>query len=132
MDIQERRALLATTTNPDGTRDYIAGLQGTVQVFGHGMPTRISVHYVPDRSIIEPAAFGRYLESLATIEWSSLEEITTAILGDFSNELVARWLRVAAIAPEEAYPGVGAHEVMIEDRQPDWDNQALLSRLPIN
>jgi hypothetical protein len=36
---------------------------------------------------------------------------------------------VVATAPEEAYPGVGAHKVMVEDRQSGWDNEALLSRL---
>ncbi|NQU59726.1 MAG: hypothetical protein HQ512_01225 [Rhodospirillales bacterium] len=132
MEIQERRVLLVTGENPDASLDYIAGLQGTLQAFGHGMPTRITVQYVPDRLIIAPPAFGRYLETLATLEWNSLEELTTAILSDFTNELVARWVRVAIIAPEEAYPGVGAHEVMIEDHQPDWDNPALLSRLPTN
>lgn len=130
MGAQERRALLKSRENPDGTLDYITGLQGTLQAFGHGMPTRIKVKYVPDRLIVEPAAFGRYLETLTGIEWGSLEELATTILGDFNNELVARWIRVEAIAPEEAYPGVGTHEVTIEDRQPDWDNQALLSRLP--
>ena len=129
MELNERRALLTTTDNPDTTLDYIAGLQGSLQVFGLGMPTRVSVHYVPDRMIVEPSAFGRYLEVLTVMDWGSLEALATAILGDFNNQLVARWARVVATAPEGAYPGVGTHEVMVEDRQPGWDNEALLSRL---
>jgi hypothetical protein len=91
----------------------------------------LTAEYVPDRTIIEPAAFGRYLESLSAVEWDSLEELATTVLGDFNNELVARWVRVLATAPEEAYPGVGAHEVTIEDRQPEWDNPALLSGVSV-
>ena len=129
MELNERRALLTTADNPDATLDYIAGLRGSLQAFSLAMPTRIGVHYVPDRMIVEPSAFGRYLEALTVMDWESLEALATTILGDFNNQLVARWARVVATAPEEAYPGVGAHEVMVEDRQPGWDNEALLSRL---
>lgn len=129
MQVLERRALLTTGDNPDGTHDYVTGLEGHLQAFGQGETTGIGVHYVPDRLIVEPSAFGRYLDALAKIEWESLEALATAILGDFTNELVARWVRVVVKAPEGAYRGVGSHEVMIEDRQPQWDNPALLSRL---
>lgn len=129
MDVRERRGHLKTLANPAGALDYVAGLAGSLQAFGHGKATRVSIHYVPDRLIVEPAAFGRYLETLAAAEWRSLEELATAILGDFANELVARWVRVVVTSPEGAYRGVGAHEVMIEDRQPGWDNRPLLSRL---
>jgi hypothetical protein len=126
----DRRRHLKTRPNPDARLDYVAGLAGAVQAFGHGKPTRVVIHYVPDRAIVEPAAFGRYLEALAAAEWGSLEELATAILGDFADALVARWTRVAATSPEGAYPGVGSHQVTIEDRQPGWDNPGLLSRLP--
>lgn len=130
MDVHERRGHLKTLPNPGGSLDYVAGLQGTVQAFGLGPATRVAIHYVPDRAIVEPAAFGRYLETLTSVEWGSLEELATAVLGDFVDALVARWMRVVVTSPEGAYRGVGTHEVMIEDRQPGWDNPALLSRLP--
>jgi hypothetical protein len=129
MTAQDRRKHLATRANPGGNADYVSGLLGSVPAFGHGKPTRIGVHYVPDRLIVEPAAFGRYLEALAAREWQTLEELATAILGDFSNELVARWVRVTATAPEGAWRGVARHEVMVEDRQPGWDNAGLLGRV---
>ncbi len=130
MQVQERRRLLKTSENPDPQLDYVSALQGPLQAFGHGMPTRVIIQYVPDRTIVEPAAFGRYLETLSTLEWDSLEVLATTILGDFNNELVTRWVRVAATAPEKSYPGVDVHEVLVEDRQPDWDNPGLLARLP--
>lgn len=129
MDPEQRRRHLMTKPNPSAARDYVAGLQGAVQAFGLGPPTRVSIHYVPDRRIVEPAAFGRYLETLSAAEWDSLEQLATTVIGDFANELVARWTRVVVTSPEGAYAGVGAHEVAVEDRQPNWDNAELLSRV---
>jgi len=34
-----------------------------LQAFSLAMPTRIGVHNVPDRMIVEPSAFRRYLEA---------------------------------------------------------------------
>ena len=129
MKVKERRALLETHANPDSALDYVSGLHGTLQAFGLGKPTLLSIHYVPDRMIIDPAAFGRYLEALSAPEWDSLEQLATEVLGDFNDHLIGRWVRVVVTAPEGAYPGVGSHEVLIEDRQPGWDNPSLLSRL---
>ena len=129
MKVKERRALLETHANPDSALDYVSGLHGTLQAFGLGKPTLLSIHYVPDRIIIDPAAFGRYLEALSALEWDSLEQLATEVLGDFNDHLIGRWVRVVVTAPEGAYPGVGSHEVLIEDRQPGWDNPSLLSRL---
>ena len=129
MKVKERRALLETHANPDSALDYVSGLHGTLQAFGLGKPTLLSIHYVPDRMIIDPAAFGRYLEALSALEWDSLEQLATEVLGDFNDHLIGRWVRVVVTAPEGAYPGVGSHEVLIEERQPGWDNPSLLSRL---
>ena len=67
MKVKERRALLETHANPDSALDYVSGLHGTLQAFGLGKPTLLSIHYVPDRLIIDPAAFGRYLEALSAL-----------------------------------------------------------------
>jgi hypothetical protein len=129
MGINERRALLTTTPNPDETLDYITGLQGALQVFDHGKPAHLAIRYVPDRLIVNPDSFGRYLAALSGQEWQTLEQLATTVLSDLSNQLVARWFRVSATAPEGAYPGLGAHDVLVEERQPGWDNPSLLSRM---
>ena len=87
------------------------------------------MRYVPDKLIIDPAAFGRYLGALGTLPWESLEKVAVTILDDINNEVVARWVQVALSAPNGTHPGVDSHGVMLEDRQPKWDNPALLSRL---
>ena len=129
MDIFERRKLLKTGPNPDETLDYVSGLQGTLHVLGQGKPAHIAIRYVPDRLILDPDSFGRYLAVLSSLDWEALEAVAAAVLGDLSNQLVARWVLVAATAPEGTYPGLGAHKVQVEDRQPGWDNPSLLSRL---
>ena len=68
MELNERRALLTTADNPDATLDYIAGLQGSLRAFSLAMPTRIGAHYVPDRMIVGPRAFRRYLEALTVMD----------------------------------------------------------------
>ena len=51
------------------------------------------------------------------------------ILDDVNNEVVPRWVQVTVTAPGDRAAGVDGHGVMLEDRQPRWDNPALLSRL---
>lgn len=127
MDINERRALLEVTPNPDGTLDYLTGLEGSLLIFPKSGPTALAIRYVPDQLIINPSAFGEYLVGLSGQQWQTLEELATTVLGDLSNQLVPRWVRVRVTAPNKAYPGVGAHEVLVEDRQPGWSNQGLLT-----
>ena len=129
MDAKERRGLLATQTNPHASLDYVSALEGHIAPVGRTQRTTVGVRYVPDKLIIDPAAFGRYLGALETLPWESLEKVAVTILDDINNEVVARWVQVALSAPDDAHPGVDSHGVMLEDRQPKWDNPALLSRL---
>ena len=129
MNTLERRSLLATTPNPDPKLDYVTALKGTIPPGEEGGETTIALRYVPDKLILDPAAFGRYLEALKGPQWGSLEEVAVIILNDINNEVVARWVQVSASAPDGAHAGVAEHGVLVEDRQPRWDNPALLSRL---
>ena len=61
MDAKERRGLLATQTNPDASLDYVSALEGHIAPAGRAQRTTVGVRYVPDKLIIDPAAFGRYL-----------------------------------------------------------------------
>ena len=44
------------------------------------------------------------------------------VLDDLNSELVPRWIQVLVLTHEEG-------EVLVEDRQPDWDNASLLAGL---
>ena len=115
--------------NPGASLDYVVALGGHMRRDADRAPTRVGVRYVPDRLVLEPAAFGRYLGALGSAGWPSLEGVAATILDDVNNELVPRWVQVTVSAPDDVHAGVDDHDVMLEDRQPKWDNPALLSRL---
>lgn len=129
MDINERRTLLATEANPDVKLDYVVAIAGNIAAHSISESSTVNLRYIPDRTILVPAAFGQYLDALSAIQWQSLEETAAAILNDVNNELIARWVQVAISAPDNIHPGIDSHEVLLEDRQPNWDNAGLLSRL---
>lgn len=129
METTVRRERLQTRPNPGSHLDYVVKLEGRLPPSSGRGQIAVSLKYVPHRVVLEPAPFGEYLEALGSTAGASLEEIAVAILEDINNETVARWVQVAVAATEEEHPGVNTHGVMLEDRQPKWDNPALLSRL---
>lgn len=126
---QERRGLLHVARNPDSKIDYVTRLSGHMASPGSDQTISVMLRYVPDRLILEPTAFGHYLDAMGENSWSSLEEAAATVLNDISNELVARWVQVSVSAPDRTHPGVESHDVLLEDHQPNWSNAGLLSRL---
>lgn len=110
-----RRDLLATAANPDARHDYLVTLTGEP-----APGTRLELRYVPDRWVIDPAGFTNYVEALAAFP-DGLEALALAVLDDTGNEAVPRWSEVRA---ERA-----SHRVVVEDRQPGWDNPHLFARM---
>ncbi len=129
MDTQDRRNLLVTTPNPNPRLDYVSVLEGTVTVSTGGDAATVNLLFVPDKLILDTASFATYLGALGNLTWDTLEQVAVTILEDVSNEAVARWVQVALSGPEPAHGDVGRHAVLVEERQPAWDNPALLSRL---
>ena len=129
MDIQDRRKLLITERNPDPKLDYVISISGEMSAHASSDVSTVHLRYVPDKVILETAAFGQYLNALSGLSWTSLEEAAAAVLNDVNNELIARWVQVAIAAPTLHQIGIDRHEVLLEDRQPQWDNAGLLSRL---
>ena len=132
MDIHERRALLTCERNPDMKLDYVISITGHMATPVEVDSSAIHLRYVPDKTILTPASFGRYLDTLGTMAWETLEERAAAVLNDVNNELIARWLQVSISAPDQVHHGIDRHEVLLEDRQPHWDNAGLLSRLKLH
>ena len=124
---EDRRARLASQPNPGVRRDYVIALAGqTAAPSGEGA-TSVAVRYVPDRITLGAGAFFDYLDGLGE-GWASLEQVAVAVIDDLSNQLVPRWVQVivtARIGPEE----LERHEVILEDRQPGWENESIMVRL---
>ena len=123
-----RRGLLLTEANPDSRIDYVITLGEHTPSPGRG-ETAVGLRYVPDKLIVDPASLARYLRALSGLTWGSLEALAVTVRDDVNNEVVPRWLQVTVSAPEGQRLDLGEHSVMLEDRQPRWDNPALLSRL---
>ncbi len=128
MDLSERRALLETCDNPDKNIDYLVTLSGHLPGGGDKRHL-IEVRYVPDRLILDVRAFGGYLEALSSIEWQTAEDLAVTVLTDINNQIICRWVQVDVNVPELQHHAVDTHGVVLQDRQPNWDNAALLNRL---
>ena len=89
-------------------------------------PVEIGLRYIPQREIVAPGALGPYLAALSAHPWPSLEDLGQVVLGDVNSELVPRWAQVRLTVRAEGR----SHSVVLEDRQPKWDNPKLMNRLP--
>ena len=128
MDLLERRGHLTSTANPDKKLDYIVTLEGHLPN-AHSQSHHIALRYVPDRNVLDAKSFGDYLDALSQDPWDTPEDLAVTILSDVNNEIIARWVQVSLSVPERQHHAVETHAVVIEDRQPGWDNAGLLGRL---
>ena len=109
---------LAMLPNPGPSHDYVVTLAGALG------EVHVELRYVPDRWVLAPNAFADYLSAFDKSA-ETPEEIGVAILADLNNEVVPRWLQVTVTKGKES----SAYTVVLEDRQPDWDNPILWLRL---
>ena len=128
MDLMERRALLHAIPNPNRSLDYLVTLSGHLPS-GGGVRQRVEVRYVPDREIFASRSFGTYLDVLSNMVWETPEDLAVTVLTDLDNQIVCRWIQVHVNVPELQHHAVDTHGVIIENRQPGWDNPALMRRL---
>ena len=117
--------------NPRANRDCVIELKThfalppNPETAGSGLAIRI--RYVPDRLIADLQKIKSYYNSLAAHSLDGIEEMANAIVDDFSNELIPRWVGVDVTMTRESDSASGS--VHVEDKQPLWENSALLQRL---
>ena len=127
MDMIKRRDYLKVVENPGKSLDYVITLSGDLA--GCPQAQTITLRYIPDRHILEDGSFAKYLDAIRTCKWLNSEDVAVTALTDLNNELVARWLQLSLNAPHHQASALNTHEVVLEDRQPGWDNANLLNRL---
>ena len=123
-----RQSGIATTPNPIPQTDYLCHLSGKL-TSSTGQSILLDLRYVPDKWILLPAALADYLHALNTPAQEALELTAQLLLDDLNNQLVARWLQIVLQGPPEPATDITAHRILLEDRQPQWDNPALLHRI---
>lgn len=122
MDQTQRRALFDTLPNPNRALDYIITLKAT-NLDGS---INIQVRYVPDRLILAAHSFSSYISLLLDGATQPIEQSATTLIEDIHDELVTRWINVSL---EQDKKDSTQHSVVMEERQPQWDNPQLLQRL---
>lgn len=124
----DRRQIVRTVANPDPGLDYVVRFEiETTPSFALG-PLKFVARYVPDKLLLDPACLSAYLHALTQPKWPTLEAVALAMRDDFGNEVIPRWIEIA-VSPAETSLGIARHSVLVEDRQPQWDNPNLLARL---
>lgn len=115
-ELADRQALLPTVPNPNPKIDILT--RGSARVGAIGLP--ITVIYVPDKRLIASGGLAGFAKSFQP-EGETLEARAVSLLREISDELVPRWIQLRL--------GEGDHRVLMEDRQPKWTNDPLLSRI---
>lgn len=128
LDVWQRRGLLDAQPNPEQKIDYVSELTAALPGPTKTRPLSLRIRYIPDRLVLEPQKLETYLDHVAGGEWETLEAFTSLVLNDLSNELVARWVEVRTSVPQGG-DRLTDHVILMQDRQPGWDNPGLLSRL---
>ena len=127
MNAPETRRLLSTAANPDAHTDYVVAIEAETPSLPALGGIRVALRYVPDKLILRPAGLEGYLAALAHRKWTTLEGLAIALRDDLNDELIPRWLELS-VTPVEALSAI-RHGVLVEDRQPHWQNPTLLARL---
>jgi len=126
MNLRERRALLSSEPNPDQQLDYVCSLGARIKSYVAEPAVQFRIRYVPDRVIVTPESLNTYLEKTGALEWPSLEGFAVTVLNDVNDELIARWIEVILSVKTDGRH----HDVVLEERQPEWEDRGILSRLP--
>jgi 7-cyano-7-deazaguanine reductase len=129
-EAEAARRPIETIVNPDPRVDYLVRLDGAVGALGAGSGNgetgaQVRLVFVPDKRILPGDAFPTYLARLAEREEATggePERLALRILDDLNDELVPRWLQVTITTAD-------GRRVLVEDRQPKWDDKALLARV---
>ena len=131
MDLTSRRTLLIVSPNPNSKLDYVTGFEGRIAPPALQSPAEVVLRYVPDRLVLDVSSFEKYLDGVEQSNWNSLEDIAVTILDDIRNELVARWVQVVVKNQPLDHAHLNRHVIALEDYQPNWDNEELLSHLSL-
>ena len=141
MELLDRRKLLISLANPDTSIDYLVSISGTIETNNptngisrlrgtrdHSNFIEVTVHYVPDRLILDDSSIINYFNYYQDKIPNQIEELGINLLGDFNNELVPRWIKLFVIIQDSKKENI--KELSFFDSQPNWKNYDLLSSIP--
>ncbi len=117
-----RRRRMETRGNPRNATDFIMVLEGRIAHHGH----HVHLAYVPDKLLLAAESFEAYLAAFDADAAATIERLAFDVLDDINNEIVPRWVQVVLTTP---HSGTAAQpqRVIVEDRQPNWDNPHIMA-----
>jgi len=117
---------LLTTPNPYKSKIYcISVLQEITledQIFLFGL------RYVPDKLLLDHKVLAAYLGTIVTRDSGKAEALVHNILEDIMDQIIPKWIEITLKQQQNKFGQTVL--VTMEDRQPNWQDDALLNRLP--
>jgi NADPH-dependent 7-cyano-7-deazaguanine reductase QueF len=124
-DQLERRTILTSSPNPERSLDYISVLSGQFSPGPDNVGHDVRLRYVPGSFILHPESWQQYLVSLATKSWGSMEILAVTMVADTNDHLVPRWIEISLNSTRAG----SDMQVIVDDREPGWNNENILARL---
>ncbi len=127
----EEKDILPSSENPYRNKTYIVSI--TQEIALNQKTYLFGLRYVPDKLILGHDGLADYLKQRLTHKTTKAENLPPHILAhdileDITNHIIPKWIEINLV-DEENNHGQNI-SVTIEDRQPNWENDALLERLP--
>lgn len=118
-----RQERISVDPLPKAAVEFLCHLESNLPEIG----VYVRLSYVPYKAALSAEMFTAYLNDLPIPENQEclLEACAALILDDLNNELVPRWLQLVLTRGLE--DGT-VQSVLVEDKQPRWDNKVLLGR----
>ncbi len=120
-----RRQSLIVGPSPAGKQDFLIQLEQLLWL-GSGS-VHLVLRYVPNEDILDAASLETYTEQYKNFPSDQLETLVAMLQEDLSNILIPRFLHIELAASTANV----AHRVVVEERQPGWDNTALIARMKV-
>jgi hypothetical protein len=124
--VHTRRALIVPEAAPARAAPYLVELERSLACPAISkQPILLRLRYMPEKWAITPAHLKRYLAACEKEKPPSLEILGDMLVSDLHNELIPFFLEI-----ELSYEAGGTrHRLLRQERQPDWEDDAILNRL---
>ncbi|PCJ35291.1 MAG: hypothetical protein COA93_03410 [Alphaproteobacteria bacterium] len=125
------KEFLSSSENPYRSKAYVVSI--TQEIALNQKTYLFGLRYIPDKLILDHDGLADYLRQMLAHKTTKAEKLAPHILAhdileDVTNHIIPKWIEVNLV-DEENNQGQNIW-VTIEDRQPNWENDALLKRLP--
>lgn len=125
MTISSKEAL-TSFPNPYRNKTYTVSI--TQEITLKNQSFSFGLRYVPDKLLLNHEGLVGYLEQVLTHNDKKAEIMAHDILEDVMDQVVPKWIEVNFSHEENKF---GQNVLItIEDRQPGWEDDDLLKRLP--